>query len=64
MENKNFTLIKKIAKYGQQSTIVIPKLIEESLKPGAIVQINIEVLENLKEKALYISLYTGWYELI
>ncbi len=42
-----FTLIKKIAKHGNQSIIVIPKLIEESLKPGTIVQLNIEVLSTL-----------------
>lgn len=43
---KQFTLIKKIAKHGDQAIIVIPKIIEESLKPGTIVQINIEVIGN------------------
>lgn len=44
MVNRNFTLIKKIAKHGNQAIIVIPKLIEESLRPGTIVQISIEVI--------------------
>ena len=45
MENKKFNLIKKIAKHGNQAIIVIPKLIENSLKPGTIVQINIEIIQ-------------------
>jgi hypothetical protein len=48
MTNKQFTLIKKIAKHGSQAIIVIPKLIEDSLKPGTIVQIKIDVIENLE----------------
>jgi len=48
MNTKQFTLVKKIAKHGSQAIIVIPKLIENSLKPGTIVQINIEVLKNIK----------------
>ncbi len=46
MDPKQFTLIKRIAKHGNQAIIVIPKLIESSLKPGTIVEIKIEVLEN------------------
>jgi len=46
MENKKFTLTKRIAKHGSQAIIVIPKLIENSLKPGTIVEIRIEILEN------------------
>ena len=44
MTNKQFTLTKRIAKHGNQAIIVIPKLIESSLKPGTIVEIRIEVL--------------------
>lgn len=44
MTNKQFTITKKIAKHGKQSIIVIPKIIEPQLKPGTIVQLNIEVL--------------------
>lgn len=46
MGTKQFTLIKRIAKHGNQAIIVIPKLIESSLKPGTIVEIKIEILES------------------
>jgi hypothetical protein len=42
---KQFTITKRIAKHGNQAIIVIPKLIEQSLKPGTIVEVRIEVLE-------------------
>ena len=41
-----FTITKKIAKHGKQAIIVIPKLLEEHLKPGTIVELKIEILEN------------------
>jgi hypothetical protein len=48
MEEKNikkrFVITKKIAKHGSQAIIVIPRLLEEHLKPGTVVQLNIEVL--------------------
>lgn len=44
---KQFTITKRIAKHGSQAIIVIPKLIEEMLKPGTIVEIKIEILENM-----------------
>ena len=50
MNTKQFTLIKKIAKHGNQAIIVIPKLIEQSLRPGTIVEIRIEILENSATK--------------
>ena len=39
-----FTITKKIAKHGKQSIIVIPKLLENELKPGVIAEIRINVL--------------------
>ena len=41
---KQFNLTKRIAKHGNQSIIVIPKLIESSLKPGTIVELNIQII--------------------
>lgn len=41
---KQFTLTKRIAKHGKQAIIVIPKLIEDHLKPGTIVEVKIEVI--------------------
>ena len=44
VENK-FTLVKKIAKHGNQAIIVIPKILEKQLKPGIVTQVTIEVLK-------------------
>jgi hypothetical protein len=44
--NKQFTITKRIAKHGSQSIIVIPKILEEHLKSGTIVQLKIDVLED------------------
>jgi hypothetical protein len=46
METKKFTITKRIAKHGEQAIIVLPRLLEEHLKPGMIVEIGIEVLKN------------------
>jgi len=45
---KQFIITKKIAKHGKQAIIVIPKLIEDKLQPGTIVQIQIDVLKEEK----------------
>ena len=45
MNTKKFTITKRIAKHGSQSIIVIPKLLQESLKPSTIVKIDIEILK-------------------
>ena len=44
----SFTITKRIAKHGSQAIIVIPKLLEEHLKPGTIVEINLQILEKLE----------------
>jgi len=41
----SFTITKKIAKHGKQAVITIPKLLEDQLKPGTIVELKIEILE-------------------
>lgn len=48
MENKKFTITKRVAKHGSQSIVVIPRILEQHLSPGTIIQINIEVLEEKK----------------
>jgi hypothetical protein len=45
---KEFTIRKKIAKHGKNAIIVIPKLLQEDLKPRTIVELNITVLEEAK----------------
>jgi hypothetical protein len=42
---RQFTITKRIAKHGDQAIIVIPKLIEEHLKPGTIVELRIEIID-------------------
>lgn len=50
MTNK-FILTKKIAKHGNQAIIVIPKILQNQLKPNTIIEIKIRILEeNLNEK--------------
>jgi hypothetical protein len=44
MTNKQFTITKRIAKHGSQAIIVVPKILEDKLKPGTIVQISMEVI--------------------
>jgi len=46
MIKTKFVITKRIAKHGSQSIIVIPRILESQLRPGQIVQLNIEVLEN------------------
>ena len=43
-----FTITKKIAKHGKQAIIVVPKLSEEQLRPGTVVELKIEVIEKSK----------------
>jgi hypothetical protein len=44
-QTNSFTITKKIAKHGTQAVIIIPKILEEKLKPGTLAEIVIEVLE-------------------
>ena len=43
-QNKQFNIRKKIAKHGVNSIIVIPKLIQNDLPRGTIVDIQINVI--------------------
>ena len=46
MDNKkNFTITKRIAKHGSQAIIVIPRILEEKLKPGTIAEIKINIIK-------------------
>ncbi|MBD3253194.1 hypothetical protein GF386_05655 [Candidatus Pacearchaeota archaeon] len=48
-DNKKFTIIKKIAKHGSQAIIVIPRVLEQRLKPGTIAEVSINVLEESED---------------
>lgn len=41
---QQFTLTKRIAKHGTQAVIIIPKILEQALKPGTIAEITIEII--------------------
>lgn len=41
---KQFVITKKIAKHGSQAIIVIPRILENKLKPGTIAEIKIKVV--------------------
>jgi hypothetical protein len=45
---KTYTITKKIAKHGSQAIIVIPRMLESELKPGTIVELNLNVLKESK----------------
>lgn len=45
---KKFVITKKIAKHGSQAIIVIPRVLEDQLKPGTIAQISINILQEVE----------------
>ncbi len=49
MDDKQFVLTKRIAKHGSQSIIVIPRILEQDLKPGTIVKLTLDVLKKKEE---------------
>jgi len=46
MEEKQFTIIKKIAKHGSQAVIIVPRMLERRLCPGTMVKLVIEVIND------------------
>jgi len=49
MNNKSFTITKKIAKHGKQAVIIIPTLLQEQLAPGTLAEVKIEILETRED---------------
>ncbi|MFH1506727.1 MAG: hypothetical protein ABIE94_07140 [archaeon] len=47
--NKQFVITKKIAKHGKQAIIVIPKLLQDELKPKTIIKVTIDVIKEAEE---------------
>jgi predicted membrane GTPase involved in stress response len=45
MDKKQFVITKKIAKHGKQVIIVVPKVLEDEVKPGSIVKLTIDILK-------------------
>lgn len=48
---KQYTITKKVAKHGKQAIIVIPKVLEQELKPGTIVEMKINILKEVNHDA-------------
>jgi len=48
MEQKEYNIRKRIAKHGENSIIVIPKLLRDELKPSTVVELNIKIVEKAK----------------
>lgn len=49
-KNKQFMITKKIAKHGSQAIIIIPRVLEQELKPQTLVQLKIEVIKEAEQK--------------
>ncbi|MBU4069654.1 MAG: hypothetical protein KJ646_01605 [Nanoarchaeota archaeon] len=47
---KSFTITKKIAKHGSQSIIIIPRILESKLKPGTIIELGINIVQEFKNE--------------
>ena len=41
----SYTITKRIAKHGRQAVIVIPKILEEEIKPGMVVEVRISPIK-------------------
>ena len=55
IENKKFIITKKIAKHGNQAVIVIPRILEQHLKPGTVAQLTIEVISENNEVKIIVE---------
>jgi hypothetical protein len=42
---QSYTITKQISKHGRQAVIVVPKLLENELKPGTVAEIKITVIK-------------------
>lgn len=49
MELNEFVITKKVAKHGSQAIIVIPRVLEDELKPHTLVKLTIEILKKPEE---------------
>lgn len=46
-KQNRYVITKKIAKHGSQAIIVIPRILEEKLRPGVVAKLTIDVLEEM-----------------
>ena len=43
-----FTITKKVAKQGNNSIIILPKVLQDKIKPNNLVELKIKILEENK----------------
>ena len=48
MDNRSYTITKRISKHGKQAVIVIPKLLENELAPGTVAEVKITVIKGVE----------------
>ena len=46
---KTYTITKRIAKRGAQAVIVIPKFLQDELKPKTVVEVKINIVKEASE---------------
>ena len=46
---KSYVITKRIAKHGKQLVILIPKYLQDNLKPKTIVEVKIDIIKEANE---------------
>jgi hypothetical protein len=49
-ENKRFVITKRIAKHGRQAVIVVPAVLQHELRPGTLLQLTMDILEEARNE--------------
>jgi hypothetical protein len=49
MEQKQFIITKKIASQGKRSVILIPSLLQDTLRPSTVVKLTIDILKEAEQ---------------
>jgi predicted pyridoxine 5'-phosphate oxidase superfamily flavin-nucleotide-binding protein len=47
---KTFTITKKISRHGKQAVIVIPKFLQDDLKPKTVVEVKITTVKEAEKE--------------
>ena len=50
-EGKTYMLTKKIARHGSQAAILIPRFLQDELKPKTIVEVKITIIKEVEDEA-------------
>ena len=47
---KKFRIVRKVAKHGSQAIITIPTILKDKIKPGTILEISLNILEDVDDR--------------